>query len=50
VAGLGMTPEAAVEEVWRKCVTELPTNMYLRTADGRRVRWNGFMWVDVPFS
>jgi len=49
VAGLGMTPEAAVEEVWRKCVTELPTNMHLRTADGRRVRWNGFMWVDVPF-
>jgi hypothetical protein len=47
----GTTPFAAIDQMWRE-ITNLPEGKYLvvRVADAgeRRVRWNGFMWQDVP--
>jgi hypothetical protein len=50
--GNGHTPQEAIENHWRLLVTELPGGSYLVTRsptdERRRVRWNGFMWADVP--
>lgn len=49
--GNGATPQEAIEDHWKRLVDELPPDKYLiaRWADKRRaVRWNGFMWQDVP--
>lgn len=49
--GNGYTPQEAIENHWRRLVDELPPDKYLvvRNGDKRRaVRWNGFMWQDVP--
>lgn len=49
--GNGHTPQEAIENHWQRLVDELPADKYLvvRAADKRRaVRWNGFMWQDVP--
>lgn len=40
-------PERAVEEHWRQLVEDAPIGSHLRLSSGRRVDWNGFMWVDV---
>ena len=43
------TPQDAVEDMWRRCVTELPDNqcIVIGAYIGQRqeVRWNGFMWA-----
>lgn len=52
--GNGTTPQEAVEEEWRKLVTDLPDGKYLRVHDYRHgekpryVRWNGIWWREVP--
>lgn len=51
--GNGATPEAAIEDHWRKFVDEIGscyvvTNAY--SGNRRAVRWNGFMWQDWPES
>lgn len=50
--GNGETPEAAIEDHWRQLVDELSPDRYIVThayRDTRRaVRWNGFMWTEVP--
>lgn len=48
----GQTPEKAVEAYWNR-LTELKPNFYIvtnamSTTERRQVRWNGFMWEDVP--
>lgn len=48
MCGEGRTPEEAIEHHWVIHVQDLQSNRYLLTGDGRRVRWNGFMWNDVP--
>lgn len=53
VYGNGDTPQEAIEDHWKHLVTELPANQYLvicaSDSERRRaVRWNGFMWQDVP--
>lgn len=48
--GNGKTPQEAVEDDWRQMTTH-PLSSYIVVGSGekeRRVRWNGFMWVDVP--
>jgi hypothetical protein len=51
VSGDGDTPRAAIEDAWER-VTSLGPNRYLvlnAGSDARRhVRWNGFMWAEVP--
>lgn len=49
--GRGLTPQEAVEQHWDNHVTNLPLCNTIRIglSDNRRdVRWNGYMWVDVP--
>lgn len=50
--GDGVTPEATVNDTWRKMVTDLKDNAVIvcrkSNGDRRYVRWNEFMWVDVP--
>lgn len=48
--GEGTSPESAVEDHWRKLVDELPDKAYLVIigANRRAVRWNGYMWADIP--
>jgi hypothetical protein len=50
IAGHGPTPQAAVDELWRNA-TNIPASLCLIVDaygdDRRKVRWNGFMWVDV---
>lgn len=49
--GNGTTPEEAIEDHWRKLVTEIgPHYLVARPYEGKRraVRWNGFMWEDYP--
>jgi hypothetical protein len=53
VSGNGVNPGNAIENHWDKLTTlednEVVTLNAMR--DSRRyVRWNGFMWVDVPFG
>lgn len=51
VAGNGHDPEEAILDHWKQAVDDLPEDQYLvaRKGDIRRaVRWNGFMWEDVP--
>lgn len=50
--GNGFTPEEAILDHWQKLVTDLPRDQYLVVRayrdERRAVRWNGFMWEDVP--
>lgn len=50
--GNGETPEAAVRDHWRQHVDELrPDAFIVLSGSGkprRHVRWNGYMWVDLP--
>lgn len=52
--GEGRTPQEAVEDDWRRLVDELPEDRVIvvsrRSTEEteRRVRWNGYMWADVP--
>lgn len=51
--GNGTTPQEAVEDHWLHLVTNLeksPLYLVAFAGDDRRraVRWNGFMWQDVP--
>lgn len=49
--GNGFTPQEAIEDHWKRLVTDLPHEHYLVVRQGghprRAVRWNGFMWADV---
>ena len=46
------TPEQAVETMWARLVTNLPHDRYLvinaMNERRRHVRWNGYMWQDLP--
>jgi hypothetical protein len=44
--GNGKSPQEAVEDDWEK-MTELSSGRYVQVRDGKRYRWNGFMWLDV---
>lgn len=50
--GNGKTPAEAIENHWMILVEEVPIGFYLvinATSDSRRhVRWNGYMWEDLP--
>ena len=50
--GNGATPQEAVEDDWRQYVEELSIDQYIVIHAGRNtrreVRWNGYMWVDMP--
>jgi len=52
--GKGTTPEEAVLDLWRLIVTELKPGAVLviraYSPNRREVRWNGFMWEDLPCS
>lgn len=51
--GNGTTPEVAIEDHWKRLCDELPSNQYLvigRANERRHVRWNGFMWIDLPMK
>lgn len=50
-SGNGWTPYEAIEDQWKRFVTDLKDNEYLvidsiKGDERRRVRWNGFMWKD----
>lgn len=42
--GNGATPHDAIEDDWR----QIATGEIIRTNGKGRVRWNGYMWEDVP--
>lgn len=50
--GNGRTPEEAVINHWATVVDALPLHKCLvigaYTDNRRQVRWNGFMWIDIP--
>lgn len=50
--GNGATVEAAVLDQWERVTTKLEAHQYIIVTRGdgprRCVRWNGFMWSDVP--
>lgn len=49
--GNGETPELAIEDHWRIYCEELPHDRYIVIEGGiarRHVRWNGYMWQDLP--
>lgn len=49
--GNGATPEEAVEDHWRQlALCESPAMIVVNAYSGNRrhVRWNGYMWQDVP--
>lgn len=52
IYGNGASPELAVLDDWAKLVTSLRPDRFLvidAMRDTRRqVRWNGYMWEDVP--
>jgi hypothetical protein len=52
--GNGTSPEEAVLETWDKFVTNLESGYFLvlgaHTDRRREVRWNGFMWEELPCS
>jgi hypothetical protein len=53
IYGNGGSPAEAIEDHWHKLVTNLPVDRYLVVKAGniecrRHVRWNGFMWEDLP--
>lgn len=48
--GNGSTPEEAIENHWRRLTEEQPL-AYLWVSEfgkNRKVRWNGYMWRDLP--
>ncbi len=47
--GNGANPMAAVNNAWEQIVNLKP-GLYLKLRDGRKVRWNGFMFADVEVS
>jgi len=51
VGGDGSSPERAVEDRWEKILAIGPPLYLVINAyrDNRRqVRWNGYMWLDIP--
>jgi hypothetical protein len=63
VCGNGKTPEEAIEDHWRQAVDDIIEDHWRQAVDDigdhylvaregghprRAVRWNGFMWEDVP--
>lgn len=51
VTGWGATPEAAVENLWLRVEKQSSDHYFVLGAyseSRRHVKWNGFMWVDVP--
>ncbi len=49
LSGNGPDPITAVMEAWEQIVSLKP-GLHLRLRDGRKVRWNGFMFADVEVS
>lgn len=53
-SGRGRTPKEAVENDWRKLVTELPLGGYVVLnawmLNRRHLRWNGTAWIDLKVS
>ena len=52
VNGRGDAPEKAIDDLWKR-LTELSPKEYIvlnaMSRDGRRhVRWNGYMWAELP--
>lgn len=52
VTGFGSSPETAVENMWLR-VEKQPADHYFvigayHGEKRRHVKWNGFMWIDVP--
>lgn len=51
--GNGKNPEEAVIAHWDIFTTNLPSDRYIIVNGNykgeKRVRWNGFMWEDIPF-
>jgi len=50
-SGNGASPQYAVEALWSELTENLPPGRYLvvrRFGVELRVRWNGYMWLDVP--
>ncbi len=52
--GNGTSPEGAVLGLWNRIVTDLKSGevlvLYAHSSKRREVRWNGFMWEDLPCS
>ena len=51
VAGFGKSPEAAVENMWLRVEKQPADHYFVLSAYGatrRHVKWNGFMWIDLP--
>jgi hypothetical protein len=52
IYGEGTTPEVAVLNDWDLVVDALPDDCYLAIQrpgfEPREVRWNGYMWRDIP--
>lgn len=49
--GNGETPQAAIEDHWRNMVDNIGSRYLVAHAGTERrraVRWNGFMWMDIP--
>lgn len=50
--GDGATPIDAVNDHWEQYVNNLPVDKYIvigaYTEKRRHVRWNGFMWEELP--
>lgn len=50
--GNGPTVEEAVLDQWERVTTKLADHQYIvisrENAPRRSVRWNGYMWADVP--
>lgn len=50
--GNGQTPESAVNNHWENYTTLLSPESYIAVnqtfGPRKQVRWNGFMWEDVP--
>lgn len=52
LCGRGNTPEAAIDDLWRQATNLKDDEFIVINASDRskrrQVRWNGFMWADVP--
>lgn len=49
--GNGATPQAAIEDHWKQLVYDIGAKYLVinpALTKRRAVRWNGFMWMDVP--
>lgn len=53
IAGRAPDPVAAIQDAWDRLIAvQAPKYLVIRAMsnDRRQVRWNGFMWEDVPIT